>query len=255
MFDWIQQWREQRILSRSSMTHEQWQHMIHRLPLLKGLTADELNKLTRLATLFIHDKAFEGARDFAVTQAMKMLIALQACLPILNLGLQAYRGWYSVILYPSGFAPERVYIDEYGIEHHERVNLSGESWHKGPVILAWDEAEHAGIIDGHNLVVHEFAHKLDIQTGDANGCPPMHKDMSGKDWFDAMSKGYDDLCQHCEHGTSVGIDCYAATSPAEFFAVISEVFFERPDVIVKRYPQIYTQLTLYYRQDPLARLT
>ncbi len=108
---------------------------------------------------------------------MTLIIALQACIPILKLGFDCYDGWISVIVYAAGFSPKRVIRDEYGVEHHVQSNLSGESWQRGPVVLAWDATEHAGKIDGHNLVIHEFAHKLDMQTGDANGFPPLHRGM------------------------------------------------------------------------------
>jgi Mlc titration factor MtfA (ptsG expression regulator) len=140
------------------------------------------------------------------------------------------------------------------VEHFEQSHLSGESWQRGPVVLAWDQTAHAGMIDGHNLVIHEFAHKLDMQNGVANGFPPLHTGMSRQAWTAAFSEGYQDLQHHCAHGRVKGIDCYAATSPAEYFAVLSEVFFERPKLLHQHYRDIYDQLRQYYRQDPLTRL-
>ena len=197
---------------------------------------------------------FEGAQGLAGTQMMTLVIALQACLPVLNLGLGGYGGWVSVIVYPTGFAPKRVFTDEYGVQHSVQSGLSGESWQRGPVVLAWDATENAGIIDGHNLVIHEFAHKLDMQNGIANGFPPLHIGMASAEWVEALSVGFDDFQYKCNHGKPIDIDCYASTSPAEFFAVLSEVFFERPIVIQQHYAAIYEQLRLYYRQDPLVRL-
>lgn len=202
----------------------------------------------------MHRKAFEGTHGLVVTQPMVLMIALQACLPILKLGLEGYEGWHSVIVYPSGFAPERVIRDEYGVEHHVQSNLAGEAWHRGPVILAWDEASQAGVIDGHNLVIHEFAHKLDMQNGEANGFPPLHEGMVAKEWTEVLGMAYEDFCRSCNAGENIGIDYYASTSPAEFFAVLSEVFFERPEIIHRHYAAVYEQLKQYYRQDPLARL-
>jgi len=111
------------------------------------------------------------------------------------------------------------------------------------------------VIDGHNLVIHEFAHKLDMQTGSANGFPPLHSDMSSARWFEALNAGFEDFQQKCSTGVDIGINCYAATLPAEFFAVLSEVFFERPDLLQQHYGLIYEQLRQYYRQDPLKRLS
>jgi len=254
MFHIIRNWLDRRILQRSSITSAQWATAFASLPLLQGLTADEKQRLQELAILFIHRKVFEGAHGLVVTQPMALIIALQACLPVLKLGLGGYEGWVSVVVYPSGFAPKRVIRDEYGVEHHVQSNLAGEAWQRGPVVLAWDETERAGFIDGHNLVIHEFAHKLDMQNGHANGFPPLHAEMDITVWTEAFRTGFEDLQYKCSAGEYIGIDCYAASSPAEYFAVLSEVFFERPDVLQQHYAAVYGQLRQYYRQDPLTRL-
>lgn len=254
MFQFIRNWLNRRIINRSTITPLQWAVAFASLPLLVGLTAGEKQRLQELAILFLHHKVFEGAQGFVVTQPMTLIIALQACLPVLHLGLGGYGGWVSVIVYPAGFAPKRVYTDEYGVQHSVQSDLAGESWHRGPVVLAWDATENAGIIDGYNLVIHEFSHKLDMQNGQANGFPPLHAEMASAEWVEALSAGFDDFQHKCSRGEHIGIDCYAATSPAEFFAVLSEVFFERPDVLVQHYAAIYDQLRQYYRQNPLVRL-
>jgi hypothetical protein len=254
MFEIIRNWLDQRILNRSSITTAQWASAFAALPLLQGLTLDEKQRLQEQVILFIHHKVFEGAHGLVVTQPMALIIALQACLPVLKLGLGEYEGWSTVIVYPSGFAAKRVITDEYGVEHHVQSNLSGEAWQRGPVVLAWDEAEHAGIIDGNNLVIHEFAHKLDMQNGDANGFPPLHAGMDPTAWTEAMSAGFEDLQHKCNHGKYIDIDCYAASSPAEYFAVMSEVFFEQPELLQQHYSPVYQQLSQYYRQNPLTRL-
>lgn len=254
MFQIIQNWLDHRIIKRSSITAEQWQIAFASLPLLQGYSNAEMLALRKLAILFMHHKVFEGVNGFVLTQAMTLIIALQACIPILKLGLDGYDGWISVIVYPAGFAPKRVVMDEYGVQHNVQSNLSGEAWQRGPVVLAWNDTEHAGVIDGHNLVIHEFAHKLDMQTGDANGMPPLHPGMNSNAWFKAFSKGFKDFQDKCTKGKQIGINCYAASSPAEYFAVLSEVFFERPEVIKQHYAKIYDQLRLFYRQDPLMRL-
>ncbi|MCP4430539.1 MAG: zinc-dependent peptidase, partial [Gammaproteobacteria bacterium] len=207
-----------------------------------------------VALLLRHRERLERAHGLGTTQPITLVVAPHACLPVLNLALEGYDGWVSVIVYPSGFAPERVIRDEYGVEHHVKSNLAGVAWHRGPVILAWDETSHAGVIDGHNLVIHEFAHKLDMQNGEANGFPPLHRGMDSKVWAGVFSAGFEDLQDKCNTGKDIGIDCYAASSPAEFFAVLSEVFFEKPDVLKRHYDEVYEQLRQYYRQDPLTRL-
>jgi Mlc titration factor MtfA (ptsG expression regulator) len=255
VFALIRNWLDRRVIARSQITPQQWAEAYKSLPLLRGLSEHEKQTLQQLVMIFLHRKVFEGAHGLAITEDMKLIIAMQACLPILYLGLDCYDNWYSVIVYPAGFAPKRVVTDEYGVEHQEQTGLSGESWQRGPVILSWDDAEHAGVIDGHNLVIHEFAHKLDMQNGVANGFPPLHANMHRQEWVEALSAGFADFQRHCAHGRHSEIDCYGATSPAEFFAVLSEVFFERPGLLLHHYPDIYTQFTLYYRQDPLLRLS
>ena len=254
MFNFIRNWLDRRIIRRSTITPMEWDKAFAALPLLAGLTADEKQQLRELAILFLHHKVFEGAKGFVVTLPMALIITLQACLPILRLGLGCYAGWSAVIVYPTGFAPKRRFTDENGVVHHEQTNLAGESWQQGPVILAADESEHAGIIDGHNLVIHEFAHKLDMQNGVANGFPPLHAGMKRAAWVEAFSAGFDDFQHKCSKGNKLDIDCYAATSPAEFFAVLSELFFERPEVVQHHYAAVYLQLRQYYLQDPLERL-
>jgi Mlc titration factor MtfA (ptsG expression regulator) len=165
------------------------------LPLLRGLSSDQMQRLQELVILFCHHKVFEGAHELVITQTMKLTIAVQACLPILKLSLDCYDGWVSVIIYPRGFAPKRVVRDEYGVAHTVQSSLAGEAWQRGPVVLAWDETEHAGIIDGHNLVIHAFAHKLDMQNGEANGFPPLHPGMNGVAWTQTFSARFEDF-QH-----------------------------------------------------------
>ena len=236
------------------VSDEAWDGAFRALPLLDGLSHDERRRLRLLAIDFLGRKVFEGAHGFDVTRPMRLVIALQACLLILELGLECYDGWTSIIVYPGGFAPERIYVDEYGVEHQVREELAGEAWQHGPVVLSWDDAGYAGFEDGYNPVIHEFAHKLDMLNGDDNGFPPLHEGVNPEAWTNALSAGFADFGQRCERGEEIGIDDYAATSPGEFFAVISEVFFERPDLLRHYYPDIYDQFRRYYRQDPLARL-
>ena len=250
----IKNWFKQRIIKQSKVTEEEWQLAFNRLPILKNMSAEERQRLRELCILFMHAKTFEGAQGQDITLHMRLLISLQACLPILNLALSCYDNFVSVIIYPAGFITRRSVTDEYGLVHDEQSHLTGESWQRGPVILAWDEAQTAGEIDGENLVIHEFAHKLDMQNGVANGYPPLHANMHNHDWVNAFTAGYEHFKHHCHGHHLHGINCYGATSPAEFFAVFSEVFFERPDVLRKHYPDIYEQLELYYRQKPLLRL-
>lgn len=224
------------------------------LPILQGLDAAERTRLREAASLFIHDKTFSAAGGAEVDAATRHLIALQACLLTLNLSEDSYRGWSEIILYPDEFLRQREETDEAGVVHHSRDILAGESWHGGPLVLSIADVAASGQADGFNVVLHEFAHKLDMLNGDANGFPPLHRGMDAAAWARDFTTAYDDLCARVDAGEDTVIDPYAATDPAEFFAVLTEVFFETPHLLHAEYPAIYRQLQQFYRQHPLVRL-
>ncbi len=250
MFRWIRRWLDQRIIRRSQISDDDWQLAMVGLPVLNRLTEREKQRLRDLAIVFLHRKVIEGANGVVITLQMKLIIALQACLPILNLGMRCYRNWVTVIVYPAGFRASREHVDENGVVHQGDSHMLGEAWVRGPVVLSWDDTSIAGEIDGSNLVIHEFAHKLDMQNGRANGYPPLHRHMSHRKWVETFTAAYEDFSRRCQRGQAVEISCYGATAPAEFFAVFSEVFFERPEVIGRYYPEVLELLKQYYRQDP-----
>lgn len=246
----IRNWRRDQILQQEAIPDGLWFKLIN-LHCLKGLDPDELLRLRALATLFLHDKTITAAHDLDITDEMRVMIALQACLLILNLDLAYYRNWVQIILYPGEFLLEYDDIDEFGISHHVRNAASGEAWSAGPVILSWDDAAHAE--PGHNVVIHEFAHKIDMLHEGANGCPELHANMSAYAWHDIFSTAYEQLCHQVDQHHETVIDPYATESSAEFFAVMSEMFFELPLVLQQHFPAVYEQLTLFYRQDPAQR--
>lgn len=222
-----------------------------RLPILDRLNTSELARLLSLASLFMHTKRFTAAGGADNTRSTQLAIALQACLLILNLDEQSYRGWQEIVLYPDAFLRPRQETDAAGVVHHSRDILSGESWHTGPLILSVSDALAGGQGSGHNVVLHEFAHKLDMLNGLSDGFPPLHRGMDSVSWERDFSAAYANFCNRVNTEITV-IDPYAATNPAEFFAVLSEVFFETPAVLHHEYPQVYLQMQQFYRQDPLS---
>jgi hypothetical protein len=140
------------------------------------------------------------------------------------------------------------------VVHEGDEVYAGEAWLHGPVILSWADIAESEYADGVNVVIHEFAHKLDMLNGSANGYPPLHRGMDRRSWSEAFSAAYRDLCARVDGGEDSIIDPYASQSPGEFFAVLSEAFFELPDVVQSEYPRVYAQLAQFYRQDPLAKL-
>lgn len=246
-------WRRKRIRQRDTLPDSAWNDAVASLPLLGGLSGDELGRLRELVILFLREKELVAAGGVVLNDGMRLKIAAQACLPILNLGLDYYAGWVSVIVYPDEFVPEYEFMDEDGVVHQVREPMIGESWERGPVILSGADVERSGEGDGVNVVIHEFAHKLDMLNGAPDGFPPLHREMDRLSWTRAFTRAFDDFGAKVESGAETAIDPYAAESPAEFFAVMCEAFFEIPQVLRREYPEVYRQLAAFFRQDPAAR--
>jgi len=243
-------WRRRRILQKAAISQQSWSEAYEVLPLLGHLSGEEHKRLRTLAMLLLHEKSVAGVQGLELTDRMRLIIALQGCLPILNLGLDWYSGWKSVLVYPYRFVTEHQQTDEAGVVHRVRRHLSGESWLRGPVVVSWPDVAEAGVIDGHNLVIHEFAHKLDMLNGRANGFPPLHSGMNVHTWSEVFTRAYEDFRQRIDRGEHLLIDPYGATEPAEFFAVLSEVYFETPQVLRNTYPDVYEQLHAFYCPVP-----
>ena len=231
-----------------------WDRAWGALPLMTSLPPEPSSRLAELALLFLRYKALEPAQGLALTDRMRLMIAFQASLPVLELGLDWYDDWYSVIVYPDAFIPQHEVMGDDGVVWIDPTVKAGESWDRGPVILSWADVLEDTTLDGHNVILHELAHKLDGRSGSTNGCPPLHKEMSGTAWKKAFTAAYDDLRKRVDRGEAAPIDLYAAESPAEFFAVASEAFFEIPRSLIHAYPEIYTLLRQFYRQHPRQRL-
>ncbi len=241
------------MLARRSIPDALWTDVVAATPVLAALPAETAARLRALALLFLHEKRIEPAAGLEVDERMRVLLAALACVPILELSLDCYAGFHSVIVYPDEFVvPDREYVDEDGVVHVGDDVLSGEAWEQGPVILSWPDVEASGRGDGYNVVAHELAHKLDMLDGDADGLPPLHHGMSVTAWTGAFTAAYQDLCSRLDRDEEPWIDPYAAQDPAEFFAVCSELFFDVPDELREEYPVLYEQLKRYYKQDPAA---
>jgi len=253
---WVKRQRIRYTLKHHAIPFFLWKKSLHNAELLHHLSAVEKAQLRELASLFLRRKAITGARGFTLSNEMCILIAALAALPILQLGLDYYRNWVEVIIYPSAFRVNHEHLDPNGVIANEANTLSGEAWLRGPVILSWEDIEHDLRAPqlGHNVVIHEFAHKLDMLDGSADGLPPLHPRMAIKQWADALSTAYEILREQVAHHHRTRINAYAATTPAEFFAVVSEYFFAAPIVLQQHCPQVYQQLAEFYRQNPLARL-
>lgn len=250
-------WRRRRTLANNPVAPQLWQRILERLPILDGLSAEQHDWLRDNSVLFLHDKQLTALPGVALDDEQRLFLAAQAQLLLLNLGdLNWYQGFHEIVLYPDDFISPQRHRDTSGVEHQWDGEHSGEAWLQGPVILAWPGVLSSGGWDAYNLVIHELAHKLDMLNGDANGLPPLHRDMRTSDWAETMQSAYDDLNHQLDRHPhrETAIDPYAAENPAEFFAVTSEYFFSAPDLLMAAYPKVYAQLSAFYRQDTLARL-
>lgn len=246
----------QHVMFRSRIPYSLWHESLISAPVLARLSQREQHRLRKLASLFLHEKSITGAGGLAVDSTMRVYIAAQACLLILNLDLDYFQGWSEVIVYPDSFVIQREEYDDSGVVHETRRALAGEAWDRDPVILSWSDAKPGIRPHGpaSNVILHEFAHKLDMLNGVANGMPPLHNNLVRENWTASLTQAYESLYRQLERHHHTTIDPYAAENPAEFFAVLTGVFFEKPDVLHNLYPQVYEQLSMFYRQDPLQRI-
>jgi len=251
----LRRWRERRVLRNAALPDALWRDACDALPFLAMYTADERARLRDLVVLFLDAKSIVGAQGHEVTPLQRTVIALQACVPVLNLDLALYDGFENIVVYPGEFVPGVEYEDEFGVVHRRDDALAGEAMHLGPVVLSWPDVEASADWDAAqmNLVIHEFAHKIDMADGDANGCPPLPDAKARNAWHVTMTRAYEHFARRVDGGEDTAIDPYAAEAPAEFFAVLSEVFFAEPTLLHAEYPRVYDAFRDFYRQDPLAR--
>ena len=246
-------WRRRHILQRASLDEVTWFRVANRFSFFQRLDDEERVRLRELVILFLHGKQISAAGGLELDLEKLLGIAIQACIVVLNLGIEHYDGWVEIIVYPDEFTPRQEIRNQEGLIETDEAAYAGQAWLNGPVLLSWADVENADEADGVNVVIHEFAHKLDMLNGDANGFPPLHSGMSREAWSKAFTSAYDDLRRRVGVGENTEIDPYATESPAEFFAVMSEAFFEIPDLVRTVYPEVYSQLALFYRQDPASR--
>lgn len=256
VFEALRNWRRRRVLASADIPEALWREALEMLPFLAIYTEDEQARLRELCVLFLDEKGVIGARGHEVTPLQRVVIALQACVLVLHLDLSLYAGFENIVVYPDEFVPGWEWEDEAGVVHTMDEPLAGEAMPRGPVVLSWPDVVAATDWEsaGMNLVIHEFAHKIDMQSGDANGCPPLPADMSREAWTAALGTAFDDFAARVERGERTAIDPYAAESPGEFFAVLSEVFFSEPALLRHDYPEVYEQFRRFYRQDPASRV-
>lgn len=223
-------------------------------------SADRI-RLRILATQILRKKKFHPVQGMQLTDLIMVMLATQLAIVIYglenpedDLSLDWIRNWQQIIIYPTPFQNGRENLVNYdGVTVSSEGIESGETSYQGEIIIDWqDDQPHALQRNASQVLMHELAHKLDMLDGSINGHPPLHANMSETDWFDAFEKAYEDLTSKIKRGKETAINPYAATSPAEFFAVTTEYFFESPQTLEKIYPKVYQQLVGFYRQDPIS---
>ncbi|MGB0712547.1 MAG: zinc-dependent peptidase [Gammaproteobacteria bacterium] len=252
----LQERLDRRVIERWAPRPEVWSELRGHVELLEGLDDEESERLRATTGLILGRKAIHGAQGQEVTDGIRLLIAVQAALPIMNLGLDWYRNWSSIIVYPGEFTTRHIWTDHAGVVHEQERSLVGEATYDGPVVLSWSDSRDdlAPMAQG-NIVIHEFAHKLDMLNGaDINGFPPLHRSMPPEAWTQAFSAAYADLSLRVERDAETAIDPYGAYDEGEFFAVCMETFFVDPHTLLATYPGVYAQLRGWLRQDPAERI-
>jgi MtfA peptidase len=239
--NWWDGWRrrrEARAVARRAIPDAMWDACLVALPFLARRPALERDRVRRMASLFLDRKEFSGAQGFVVTDEIALAVAAQACLPVLELGIECYDGFIGIVMHSDVVVAPREQVDEHGVVHQWDEELAGEAMDGGPLMLSWadvlPEAAPAGV--AYNVVIHEFAHVLAARDGAA--------------LLDSLLPEYDRFSERIVCGHESAIDAYGAEAPEEFFAVASETFFVTPQALKEEQPALYRLLSTYYRQDP-----
>ncbi|MFY7866747.1 zinc-dependent peptidase [Roseateles sp.] len=247
--------QEARALKRHAIPEPLWQLTLLRYPFLAQRSAEDLLKLRRLCSLFLASKEFHGAGGFEVSDEVALAVAAQACLPVLRLGLTCYQGFVGIVMHADEVVAQREFMDEDGIVHEFEEALAGETLEGGPLMLTWSAIDPSLdlAVDAQgsifNVVIHEFAHVIDMQDGLADGVPPLANRAAREQWSRVLNAEWQDFCTRVDSGEHTLIDPYGAESPEEFFAVAVEAFFVAPYELRAEQPQLYQLLAGYFRQD------
>ncbi|MDO8376991.1 MAG: zinc-dependent peptidase [Aquabacterium sp.] len=253
----LQRWRmhrESRVLARRAIPEALWQLSLARLPFLADRSQGDLDELRRLASLFLDEKEFTGAGGLVIDDGMAVCIAAQAVLPVLRFGLAPYRSFVGIVVHADEVVAQREVMDDDGVVHAWDEVLTGEAMAGGPVMLSWtDVADSGESADwGYNVVIHEFAHVLDMGDGEPDGVPPLPSAAAREAWIAVLDPAFEQFCAAVDAGRDTLLDPYGATSVDEFFAVASETFFVSPKQLRAEHPDLYGLLARYFQQDPAA---
>ena len=249
-------WRLKRALARP-MPAVQLDVLARNIPVYRSMAPDLRGQLHKLVQQFLFQKKFVGCEGLEIDDEIRVTIAGQACLLLLNRPTRVYPALHTVLVYPSAFLVPRQNVDAAGVVTETRQDLLGESWGDGRVVLSWDHVQRGARegTGGHNVVLHEFAHQLDSESGSNNGAPYLGSQSSYRSWAAVLSRDFANLRADALVQQQSVLDHYGATSPAEFFAVATETFFEKPYQMADFHPELYAEFLKYYRVDPRDWMT
>ena len=253
MFDFFRN-RRREALRKEPLSESERAILAKSVPYLAKLDAAEHEELAGLIRIFLAEKSFEGCGGLTLTETMKLTIAAQACLLLLHRDTDIYPDVESILVYPSAYRARATSNVGGVVIEGEQARL-GESWTRGVVVLAWDhvKANAAQPEGGQNVVLHEFAHQLDAEDGSMDGAPDLGARARYTSWAHVLGDEFGQLSTALHEGHRSDIDGYGATNPAEFFAVVTEMFFEKPRALKKRHPALYDELAAFYNQDTASR--
>ncbi|WP_307189676.1 M90 family metallopeptidase [Azohydromonas lata] len=250
----LRQRREEHALQRRQIPDAVWDLTLRRFQFFQRLDDVELNNLRRMSSLFLDIKEFHGVNGFELRNDIVVAVAAQACLPILKLGLSHYDNFVGIVMHADSVVAPRERPDDVGVVHAYDEILAGEAVNGGPVMLSWNDIySSAGqACDGpaYNVVIHEFAHVLDMRDGLADGMPLLPDSNAQRAWHDVFEPEFEKFCRWVDQGLDTAIDPYGCEGPEEFFAVATEAFFVTPEKLKSQQPDMYRLLASYYLQDP-----
>jgi Mlc titration factor MtfA (ptsG expression regulator) len=252
MFDFLKRRKHAAIVAEPFP--ETWRAVVERdVAYAVKLSVEERKTLEGLVQIFIAEKSFEGCGGLELTDEIRVTIAAHACLLILHRDeADVYPGLDSILVYPSAYRASSKKREGLVVIESEDARL-GESWTRGAVVLAWDHVlRSARQLGGDNVALHEFAHQLDAADGSVDGAPDLGSRARYASWARVLGEEFKELSDRLHAGRGSDIDAYGATNPPEFFAVVTEMFFEKPGQLKKRHPELYAELAAFYKQDPAA---